>query len=213
MPTHDKRDLVITWVRQCFLAAGVEATDKEARDFASTAVGEIIEEGFLSFAEGNSVPHGTGSHTVAGGIPVPGFVAYVNRRVPQDDESRLEAFDEIFGRFVELTATAEADGERGPAANAAYNRSLNAANEILEQCFLTHSEDFAQKLHQAFGRKDSEGVDLSRITVGKSVTSGCLIAVLMLSATALVVARARGTVLKRRRLTSHTRRFGSCGPV
>jgi hypothetical protein len=185
--THEKKDLVITWVRQCFQAAGVEASDKEAREYSASAVKEIIEEGFLGFAEGKSVPHGTGSHTVAGGKPVPGFIAYLSRAVPPDETARLDAFDEIFERFVELTATVEAEGASGPLANAAHNRALNAANELLQQYFESTSEGFVQRLHQAFGGRDVPPVDMAKVTVGKTMGSGCAIVALTTFATAAAV--------------------------
>ncbi len=113
---------------------------------------------------------------------MPGFIAYLKRSVPEDEEGRLEAFDEIFQRFVDLTASVEAAGETGVLANAAYNRSLNAANEILQGYFELRSEDFAQKLHEAFG-DDSTSVDMSKVTVPQAMAgSGCMIALLAIVA-------------------------------
>lgn len=171
---HEKKDLLIAWTRQCFAAAGLEPSEERVRSYAATAANEIIEEGFAGFAEGNSVAQ----KKVAGGTPVPGFIAYLKRSVPEDEEGRLEAFDDIFQRFVDLTASVEAAGETGVLANAAYNRSLNAANEILQGYFELRSEDFAQKLHDAFG-DESTSVDMSKVTAPKAmVGSGCLIALL-----------------------------------
>ncbi len=177
--SHEKKDLLIAWTEQCFRAAGLEPTQQEARTFAATAANEIIEVGFAGFAEGNSVPHGSGSKTVAGGTPVPGFLAYLRRSAPGDEIGRLEAFDEIFGQFVELTATVEAS--TGPGGNAAYNRSTNAANEILEQYFEARSEDFVQKLYDGFGDDSTPAIDMSKVTAGKAIAGGgCVIAALVL---------------------------------
>jgi hypothetical protein len=107
-------------------------------------------------------------------------MAYLKRSVPEDKDGRLEAFDEIFQRFVDLTASVEADGETGVLANAAYNRSIAAANEILQGYFEIRSEDFVQKLHDAFGDEGTP-VDMSKVTAGKAVTgSGCAIVALSL---------------------------------
>jgi hypothetical protein len=187
--THEKKDLVIAWTRQCFQAAGLETSEKEAHSYAATAANEIIEEGFAAFAEGNSVPHGSGSNTVAGGIPVPGFIAYLNRSVPADNEGRFEAFDEIFQRFVDLTATAEAAGESGVLSNAAYNRSLNAANEILQQYFELRCDDFVQNLHKGFGDDSTPPIDMSKVTVAKTMAgSGCAVVVLAMALSVAVAA-------------------------
>jgi hypothetical protein len=104
------------WRASVRSAAGLETNDKEVRRFAAAAVNEVINEGFMGFAEGNSVPHGSGSHSVAGGVRVPGFIAYLKRMAPEDEEGRLEAFDEIVQRFVDLTTAAEA-AEIGPLMN------------------------------------------------------------------------------------------------
>jgi len=188
---HEKRDLLIAWTKQCFQAAGLEASEKEAHSYAATAATEIIDEGFAAFAEGNSVPHGSGSHTVAGGNLVPGFIAYLSRSAPADDEGRLEAFDEIFQRFVDLTATVEAAGESGVLSNAAYNRSLNAANEIFQQYFEMRGDDFVQNLHKGFGDGSTPPIDMSKITVTETMAgSGCAIAAL-----AMVVSATAATLL------------------
>jgi len=70
-PPDAKRDLLIAWMKQCFDAAGLEASEKEAHSYAAITATEIIDEGLVPFAEGNSIPHGAGSNTVAGGSPVP----------------------------------------------------------------------------------------------------------------------------------------------
>lgn len=176
---HDKKDLLIAWTKQCFQAAGVEASEKETRSYAATAANEIIEEGLAGFAEGNSVAQ----KRVAGGSPVPGFIAYLKRSAPENEEGRLEAFDEIFQRFIDLTATVEAAGETGVLANAAYNRSGAAANEILQGYFEARSEDFVQKLHKGFGDDDTPAIDMSKLTAGKAVAGGgCAIAALAIVA-------------------------------
>jgi len=56
-------------------------------------------------------------------VPSPGFLAYL-RSVPEDAPARLDAFDEIFQRFVDLTATVEAAGESGALSNAAQDPVL-----------------------------------------------------------------------------------------
>jgi hypothetical protein len=171
-----QKDLLIEWTKQCFQAAGLETSDKEVRKFAATVANEVINEGFMGFAEGNSVPHGSGSNSVAGGIPVPGFIAYLNRSTPQEEEGRLEAFDEIVQRFVDLTTTAEA-ADIGPLTNT--NRAINAANEILQQYFEVRSEAFVQMLHDSFGDGSTPIIDMSKVTVGKAMAgSGCAIAAL-----------------------------------
>jgi len=176
---HDKKDLLIAWTRQCFQAAGLEASEKETRSYAATAANEIIEEGLAGFAEGNSVAQ----KRVAGGSPVPGFIAYLKRSAPEDTEGRLEAFDEIFQRFIDLTATVEAAGETGALANAAYNRSVAAANEILQGYLELRSEDFVQKLHVGLGDDDTPMIDMSKVTAGKAVAGGgCAIAALAIVA-------------------------------
>jgi len=149
--TNQKKDLLVTWVKQCFEAAGLQASESEALKYAASAANEIVDEGFTAFAEGNSVPHGAGSHTVAGGSPVPGFVAYLRRSAPTDEDGRLASFDDIFQRFVELTATVEAT--IGPGGNAAYNRSENAANEIMQQYFQARSTEFVQNSTRASAAK------------------------------------------------------------
>jgi hypothetical protein len=191
----EKKDTLIAWARQCFQAAGLEATDKEARSYAAGAAMEIIDEGLAGFAEGNAVPHGAGSHSVAGGHPVPGFIAYLNRTAPKDEDGRLEALDEIFERFVELTATVEAEGEQGPLLNAAYNRSENAASEILQGYFEVRTKDFVHKLHDGLGNTDTPPIDMSKVTAGKAVAgSGCAVAALasMIGMMALALLYARG---------------------
>jgi hypothetical protein len=171
---QSQKELLIQWTTQCFQAAGLETNGKEVRKFTATAANEVINEGFMSFAEGNSVPHGSGSQSVAGGILVPGFIAYLNRSAPQDDQGRLEAFDEIVQRFVDLTTTAEA-AEIGPLTNT--NRSVNAANEILQQYFEARSEEFVQMLHDGFGDDETPTIDMSKVTVGRTMAgSGCAIA-------------------------------------
>jgi len=187
--THEKKDMLIAWARQCFQAAGLEVTEQDAHSYAGSAAMEIIDEGFAGFAEGNSVPHGAGSHTVAGGHPVPGFIAYLKRSVPQDEQGRLEAFDDIFQRFVELTATVEAEGESGPLANAAYNRAENAANEILQEYFALRTRNFVEKLHDGFGDSSTPPIDISKVTVGKTVAGGgCAVAMLALMLSAAMAA-------------------------
>lgn len=181
-----QKDLLMDWTKQCFQAAGLEASDKEVRTYAATAANEVINEGFMGFAEGNSVPHGSGSHSVAGGILVPGFIAYLNRSAPQDEEGRLEAFDEIVQRFVHLTTTAEA-ADIGPLTNT--NRAINAANEILQQYFEVRSEEFVQMLHDSFGDDSTPIIDMSKVTIGKTMAgSGCAIAALVVACSAVVVA-------------------------
>jgi hypothetical protein len=181
---HEKKDLLIAWTKQCFLAAGLEASEKETRSYAATAANEIIEEGLAGFAEGNSVAQ----KRVAGGSPIPGFIAYLKRSVPEDEEGRLDAFDEIFQRFIDLTASVEAAGETGVLANAAYNRSVAAANEILQGYFELRSEDFVQKLHEGFGDSSTPAIDMSKIAVGKAAAgSGCAIAALAIVASLIVV--------------------------
>jgi hypothetical protein len=183
-PSHEKKDLLIAWTRQCFEAAGLETSDSELRSFAATAVSEIIEEGLAGFAEGNSVAQ----KKVAGGTPIPGFIAYLQRSVPEDKEGRLDAFDEIFQRFIDLTASVEAAGETGVLANAAYNRSVAAANEILQGYFELRSADFVQKLHDGFGDSDTPAIDMSKVTAGKAAAgSGCAIVVLSLFVSAMVM--------------------------
>lgn len=181
-PRHEKKDLLIAWTRQCFEAAGLETNETETRSFAATAANEIIEEGLAGFAEGNSVAQ----KKVAGGTPVPGFIAYLKRSVPADKEGRLDAFDEIFQRFVDLTASVEAGGETGVLANAAYNRSVAAANEILQGYFELRSADFAQKLHDGFGNDETPPIDMSKVTAGNVTGSGCAIAALSLLTAALL---------------------------
>jgi hypothetical protein len=183
---ESQKTLLIEWTKQCFQAAGLETSDKEVRKFAATAANEVINEGFMGFAEGNSVPHGSGSNSVAGGVLVPGFIAYINRSAPQDEEGRLETFDEIVQRFVDLTTTAEA-AEIGPLMNT--NRAVNAANEILQQYFETRSGEFVQMLHDSFGDDSTPIIDMSKVTVGKAMSgSGCAIAALVVVCSAVVVA-------------------------
>jgi len=179
---HEKLDLLIAWTKQCFSAAGLEPSQQEVSSYAAIAANEIIEEGLLGFAEGNSLPQ----KKVAGGRPIPGFVTYLRRSVPEDKESRLEAFDEIFQRFVDLTAAVEADGETGVLANAAHNRSLAAANEILQGFFDLRSEDYARQLRDAFGDENTP-IDMSKVTAGKAVAgNGCVIAAVSVLGCALV---------------------------
>ncbi len=181
-----QKKLLIDWTRQCFQAAGLETSDKEVRKFAATAANEVINEGFTGFAEGNSVPHGSGSHSVAGGILVPGFIAYLKRSAPQDDDGRLEAFDDIVQRFVDLTTTAEA-AEIGPLMNS--NRAVNAANEILQQYFEVRSEEFVKMLHDGFGDGDTPAIEMSKVTVGKATAgSGCAVAVLAIACCTVIAA-------------------------
>lgn len=183
---ESQKKLLIEWIKQCFQAAGLETSDKEVRKFAATAANEVINEGFMGFAEGNSIPHGSGSHSVAGGVLVPGFIAYLNRSAPQDEEGQLEAFDEIVQRFVDLTTTAEA-AEIGPLMNT--NRAVNAANEILQQYFEVRSEEFVQMLHDGFGGDGTPTIDMSKVTVGKAMAgSGCAIAALVIACCMTVAA-------------------------
>jgi hypothetical protein len=183
---ESQKKLLIEWTKQCFQAAGLETSDKEVLKFAATAANEVINEGFMGFAEGNSVPHGSGSHSVAGGVLVPGFIAYLNRSAPQDEAGRLEAFDEIVQRFVDLTTTAEA-AEIGPLMNT--NRAVNAANEILQQYFEVRSEEFVQMLHDGFGDDGTPTIDMSKVTVGKAMAgSGCAIAALAIVCSMTVAA-------------------------
>ncbi len=173
---QSQKELLIEWTKQCFHSAGLETSDKEVHKFAATAANEVINEGFIGFAEGNSVPHGSGSKSIAGGILVPGFIAYLNRSAPQDEEERLEVFDEIVQRFIDLTTTAEA-AEIGPLMNT--NRAVNAANEILQQYFELRSKEFVQMLHDGFGDGDTPAIDMSKVTTGKTMAgSGCAIAAL-----------------------------------
>jgi hypothetical protein len=191
--THEKKDLIIAWTRQCFQAAGLDASEKEAHSYAATAANEIIEEGFAAFAEGNSISHGSGSHSVAGGILVPGFIAYLNRSAPQDEEGRLAAFDEIFQRFVDLTTTAEA-AELGPLMNS--NRAINAGNEILQQYFELRCDDFVQNLHNGFGDDSTPPIDMSKVNVAKTMAgSGCAIAVFAMASSVTVAALVVAVVL------------------
>jgi hypothetical protein len=177
--TQEKKELLIAWTRQCFHAAGLEASEKEAHTYAANAANEIINEGFAGFAEGNSIPHGSGSHSVAGGILVPGFIAYLKRSAPEDVKGRLEGFDEIFQRFVDLTATVDA-AETG-ATNS--NRSINAANKILRQYFEACSKEFVVKLREGFGDADTPAIDMSKVTVGKAMAGGgCAITALAIGA-------------------------------
>jgi hypothetical protein len=180
------KQLLMEWTKQCFQAAGLETTDREVRKFAATAATEVINEGFRGFAEGNSVPHGSGSNSVAGGVLVPGFIAYLNRSAPQDEAGRFEAFDEIVQRFVDLTTTAEAE-QIGPLVNT--NRAVNAADEILQQYFEARSEEFVQMLHDGFGDTGTPTVDMSKVTVGKATAgSGCAISALAIAGCLAVAA-------------------------
>jgi hypothetical protein len=182
-PAHEKKDQLIAWTKQCFLAAGLEASEKETRSYAATAANEIIEEGLAGFAEGNSVAQ----KKVAGGSPTPGFIAYLKRSAPENEEGRLDAFDEIFQRFIDLAASVEAAGETGVLANAAYNRSVAAANEILQGYFEIRGEDFVQKLHEGLGNTDTPAIDMSKVTAGKAVAGGgCAIVALSLLVCAMV---------------------------
>jgi hypothetical protein len=162
----------------------LEASPTETREYAALAANAIVDEGFVAFAEGASVPHGAGSRTVAGGHPVPGFLAYLRHQAPPDAEGRLDAFDEIFDRFVEATAVVES--ETGPGGNAAYNRSMNAAEEIFEQFFAERTEDTVRQLHRGFG-DPSTPIDMSRVTTASAAGGGCALtlalgAVVLLSA-------------------------------
>src|SRR4051794_34511703 len=91
----EKKDLLIAWTRQCFEAAGLEGSGKEAHDYAAFAAEAIVDDGFFPFAHGSSMPHGSGSRTVAGGNPVPGFLAYLRSSAPADAAGKLDSFDEI----------------------------------------------------------------------------------------------------------------------
>ncbi len=183
-----QRDLLIAWTRQCFQAAGLEASEQEAHSYAAIAAAVIVDEGFVQFAEGNSFPHGSGSHTVAGGHPVPGFIAYLRSWAPGDAAGKLDGFDEIFQRFVDLTATAEAAGESGALSNAAYNRSLNAAHEIVQQFFEARTADTVQQLHRGFGDRGTAAIDMSKVSIGTAAAGGgCAVAALaLMSAGALI---------------------------
>ena len=165
----------MAWTEQCFQAAGLEPSPTETREYAALAAQAIVDEGFAVFAQGSSMPHGTGSQTVAGGNPVPGFLAYLRSSAPADAAGRLDALDEIFERFVEETEAVEA--QTGPGGNAAYNRSLNAADEILQQFFAERTEDAVRQLHEGFGDASTRPIDLSKVTVGTAAASGgCLLA-------------------------------------
>jgi hypothetical protein len=166
----EKRDLLIAWTRQCFQAAGLEATEREARDYAAIAAEAIVDDGFAVFAEGASLPHGSGSKTVAGGHPVPGFIAYLRSSAPADAAGKLDVFDEIFEKFVEYTAVVEA--AHGPGGNAAYNRSENAANEIFDQFFAERTEATVTQLHEGFGDASTQPIDMSKVTAGRAGTAG-----------------------------------------
>jgi hypothetical protein len=175
-------------MKQCFEAAGLAVSEKEAYSYAAITATEIIDEGLVPFAEGNSIPHGSGSNTVAGGSPVPGFLTFL-RSVPEDAPARLDAFDEIFQRFVDLTATVEAGGESGALSNAAYNRAQNAADEILKAYFEERTEDAVQQLHKGFGDASTPPIDMSKVTLGKvTVGSGCAVVVLVVIVSAMVIA-------------------------
>jgi hypothetical protein len=143
------------------------------REYAALFAAEIIDQGFVSFAEGNSVPHGSGSNYVAGGNPVPGFLAYLRNTAPREDAGKLDQFDEIYERFVDLTATVEA--ATGPGGNAAHNRASNAANEIFDSYFRERTDDTVRQLHDGFGDA-STPVDMSKVSIGAATGGGCLIA-------------------------------------
>lgn len=49
---QSQKELLIEWTRQCFQAAGLETSDKEVRKFAATAANEVINDGYMGFAEG-----------------------------------------------------------------------------------------------------------------------------------------------------------------
>jgi hypothetical protein len=162
-----KKDLLIAWTRECFAAAGLQASAKEARDYAAIAAQTIVEDGFAEFARGSSVPHGTGSKTVAGGSPVPTFLTYLRSSAPSDAGGRLDAFDEIYERFVLETEQVEAAGPLG-GGNAAYNRAVNAADEIFSQFFTERTEDTVRQLHDGFGDATTPPIDMSKVTIGRS---------------------------------------------
>jgi hypothetical protein len=177
-------------MRQCFDAAGLTPSEAEVRDFAGVAAQSIVDEGFAVFAEGASMPHGSGSKTVAGGNPVPGFLAYLRSTAPADAAGKLESFDEIFERFVEETEAVEA--ATGPGGNAAYNRAMNAADEIFEAFFEQETETTVRQLHDGFGDA-SRPVDLSKVTLERAGAGGCVVTAVSLVglATALAVRLAR----------------------
>lgn len=187
-------------MQQCFEAAGLQASDAERREYAALAAEAIVDEGFAVFAEGASLPHGSGSHTVAGGNAVPGFLAYLRSSVPADAAGKLDRFDEIYDRFVEATAAVEA--QTGPGGNAAYNRAENAADEILDEFFAQRSENTVRQLHDGFGDAGTAPIDMSKVTVGRGATAGgcALLATLVLAAvtgTAAIGARIRrGSVVR-----------------
>jgi hypothetical protein len=165
-----RKDLLLEWTEQCFQAAGLEASAKEKRDYAAIAAEAIIDDGLAVFARGSSMPHGSGSNTVAGGNPVPGFVAFLRSAAPSDAVGKLDAFDAIFERFVAETERVEA--ATGPGGNAAYNRALNAANEILYQFFAERTDDTVRQLHDGFGDASTAPIDLSKVKIGRAGASG-----------------------------------------
>jgi hypothetical protein len=162
-----KKDLLIEWTRQCFAAAGLQASPTEAREYAAIAAQAIVEEGFAEFARGSSVSHGTGSNMVAGGSPVPTFLTYLRSSVPSDAGGQLDAFDEIYERFVLETERVEAAGPLA-GGNAAYNRASNAADEIFSQFFSERTEDTVRQLHKGFGDANTSPIDMSKVTIGRS---------------------------------------------
>jgi hypothetical protein len=174
---HDKRDLVIAWTKQCFQATGLEASEREIRSYAATAASEISDDGLVGVAEGRSVAQ----KKIAGGTSIPDFLTYLKRSAPQDAEGRLDAFDEIFQRFVDLTASVEAAGETGVLANAAYNRSLDAADAILRKYFEVRRQDLVQNLHEGFGDANTPAIDMSKVTAGKALGGGCVIAAIAIA--------------------------------
>jgi hypothetical protein len=97
---HEKQDLLIAWTTQCFQAAGLDASETEARKYAASAASEIIDEGFAGFAEGNSVPHGSGSNTVAGGTPVPDFVQKLHEGFGDDSTPPVDMSKVTVGKAM-----------------------------------------------------------------------------------------------------------------
>src|SRR4051794_30709083 len=91
----EEKDLLIAWTRQCLEAAGLEANAPEAPEYAGMAAEAFVDEGFVRFAHGSSMPQGSGSRTVAAGNPVPGFLAYLRSSAPADAAGKLDSFDEI----------------------------------------------------------------------------------------------------------------------
>lgn len=112
---------------------------------------------------------------------MPGFIAYLRGSPPKDAAGKLDAFDEIFQRFVDETSRVEAAGETGPLANAAYNRSMNAADEILQAYFAETTPSFVAQLHESFGTADTPPIDMSKVTVAQAASGGgCAVAAMPL---------------------------------